>query len=145
MSELTLAYKVRTYSSGTHGRAICNARQHHYVSDDVGGEAVGAGELFLSGVSACAVNLVERIAKTDNIPLQWMDVGVEAYRDPQKPAGNITVFDAIRVHFEMWGVGKDNANKLVETWKQRCPLYGAVATATADTVVTYVAHAEPRQ
>src|SRR6266478_4693434 len=63
MSTLTLAYAVHTYSTGTPGRAICNARTHHFVSDDVGGDAVGAGELFLSGVSACAVNMVERLAR----------------------------------------------------------------------------------
>jgi uncharacterized OsmC-like protein len=119
MGELTLAYKVRSYSTGTRGRAICNARQHHFVADDAGGEEVGAGELFLSGISACAVNMVERIAKTDHIALQWIDVGVEAYRDPHKAAGKLTVYDAIRVHFEMWGVDKDHAHKLVETWKQR--------------------------
>ena len=79
---LTLAHTVHTYSTGTLGRAICNARTHHFVSDDVGGDAVGAGELFLSGVSACAVNMVERLANQDKIPLQWMDVSIEAYRDP---------------------------------------------------------------
>ena len=87
MSTLTLAYAVHTYSSGTHGRAICNARTHHFVSDDVGGDAVGAGELFLSGVSACAVNMVERLAKQDQIPLQWMHVRVEAYRAPDASPG----------------------------------------------------------
>ncbi len=142
MSTLTLAYKVRSYSTGTHGRAICNARNHHFVSDDVGGDAVGAGELFLTGVSACAVNMVERIAKQDKIVLQWMDVSVEAYRDPDKPAGDLTIFDAIRVHFEMWGVRPEQAEGLVETWKRRCPLYGSVATATEDTTVTLTSHAE---
>ena len=29
MANLTLAYKVRGYSTGTLGRAICNARTHH--------------------------------------------------------------------------------------------------------------------
>jgi uncharacterized OsmC-like protein len=140
---LTLAYKVHTYSSGTHGRAICNARTHHFVSDDVGGDAVGAGELFLSGVSACAVNMVERLAKQDAIPLHWMDVSVEAYRDPAKSPGEVTIFDAIRVHFEMWGVTTEHAEGLVETWKRRCPLYGSVATATQDTAVTFTSHAEP--
>ena len=43
---LTLAYKVRSYSTGTLGRAICNARAHHFVADDPGGDEVGAGELF---------------------------------------------------------------------------------------------------
>src|ERR687891_1160420 len=119
MAELVLGYRVRSYSTGTLGRAICNARQHHWVADDSGGEEVGAGELFLSGISACAVNMVERLAKEQQIPLQWMDVGVTAYRDPTKTPGERSVYDAIRVHFEMWGVDKDQANGLVETWKRR--------------------------
>jgi uncharacterized OsmC-like protein len=119
MGDLTLAYKVRSYSTGTLGRAICNARTHHFVADDAGGDEVGAGELFLSGISACAVNMVERLAKEQHIPLQWMDVGVEAYRDPTKPPADRSVYDAIRVHFEMWGVNKDQADGLVEIWKRR--------------------------
>ncbi len=43
MAELALAYKVRSYSSGTAGRAICNARTHHWVSDGTDGDEVGAG------------------------------------------------------------------------------------------------------
>ena len=116
---LALAYKVRSYSTGTLGRAICNTRTHHFVADDAGGEEVGAGELFLSGISACAVNMVERLANQDKTPLQWMDVSVEAYRDPDKRLGEITVYDAVRVHFEMWGVQAEHAEGLVETWKRR--------------------------
>lgn len=142
LETLTLAYRVHGYSTGTPGRAICNARNQHFVSDDVGGDAVGAAELFLSGVSACAVNMVERLARQDQIPVQWMDVSVEAYRDPNKAAGEVTVFDAIRVHFEMWGVAPEQAESLVETWKRRCPLYGSVATATEDTAVTLTSHPE---
>jgi uncharacterized OsmC-like protein len=119
MGNLSLAYKVRSYSTGTLGRAICNTRTHHFVADDSGGEEVGAGEFFLAGISACAVNMVERLAKEQQIPLQWMDVGVEAYRDTTKPPGELSVYDAIRVHFEMWGVSKDQADSLVATWKRR--------------------------
>ena len=88
MSELALAYKVRSYSTGTLGRAICNARTHHFVADDSGGEEVGAGELFLSGITACAVNMVERLANEGQIDLDWIDVGAEAWRDPDKAPGN---------------------------------------------------------
>ena len=119
MANLTLAYKVRSYSTGTLGRAICNARTHHFVADDAGGEEVGAGELFLSGISACAVNMVERLANEGGMPLDWMDVGVEAFRDSDKAPGERTVFDAIKVNFEMWGVDDDQAHELVETWKRR--------------------------
>ncbi len=119
MAELTLASKVRAYSTGTLGRAICNARTHHYVADDVGGEAVGAGELFLSGITACAVNMVERLANEGDVALDWMDVGAEAWRDQDKTPGERTTYDAIRVHFEMWGVDDDQAHELVEAWKRR--------------------------
>ena len=119
MAELTLAYKVRSYSTGTLGRAICNARTHHFVADGSGGEEVGAGELFLSGIAACAVNMVERIAHDEEIALEWMDVGVESWRDPDKVPGELTLYDAIRVNFEMWGVDDDQAHELVETWKRR--------------------------
>jgi hypothetical protein len=125
---LELAYKVRTYSSGTQGRAICNARNHHFVSDDAGGEELGAG-------SACAVNMVERIAKNDNIPLDWMDVGIEAYRDSEKPPADRTVYDDIRISIQLWGVDDDQGQYLVGLWKQRCPLYGSVVTATPNTSV----------
>ena len=119
MAELASAYKVHSYSTGTLGRAICNARTHHWVADNSGGEAVGAGELFLSGISACAVNMVENIAHDDQVPLDWMDVSVESYRDPEKAPGDITLYDAIRIHFKMWGVDDEQGQQLVETWKRR--------------------------
>ena len=119
MAELKMAYQVRSYSTGTLGRAICNARTHHFVADDAGGEMVGAGELFLSGITACAVNMVERLASVDNVQLDWMDVGAEAWRDPDKVSADLSVYDAIRVNFEMWGVDDDQAHELVDTWKKR--------------------------
>ena len=69
---------------------------------------------------------------------------VEAYRDPDTSPGDLTVFDALRVSFEMWGITPEHAEGLVETWKRRCPLYGSVVTATEDTSVTLTSHAEPR-
>ena len=119
MAELTLAYKTRCYSTGIPGRAICNARTHHFVSDDGGGDAVYSGELFLSGTASCAVNMVQRIANSEEIKLEWMEVGVESWRDPEKEQGDLTLYDAIRVNFEMWGIADEQAQELVSTWKQR--------------------------
>ena len=119
MPNLTLAYQAKSYSTGTLGRAICNARNHHWVADDPGGDEVGAGELFFSGITACAVNMVERIANTEDIRLDWMEVGIESYRDSDKTPGELTLYDGIRIHFEMWGVDDDQAHELVETWKRR--------------------------
>ena len=80
---------------------------------------MGAGELFLSGIAACAVNMVEKIANDDNIPLDWMDVSVASYRDPDADHGELNLYDGIRVNFEMWGVDDDQAHELVEIWKRR--------------------------
>ena len=119
MAQLELAYAVRSYSSGTLGRAINNARNHHWIADDPGGDEIGAGELFLSGISACAVNMIERIAGEEEIPLDWMDVGVEAYRDPNAAPGERTVYDDIKIHLQMWGVSDGDGDSLVDIWKRR--------------------------
>jgi hypothetical protein len=48
-----------------------------------------------------------------------MDVNVAVYSDKDKPAGDVSVYDATRVKFEMWGVSDDDAKYLVKIWKQR--------------------------
>ena len=119
MAELELAYQAQTYSSGTHGRAICNARTHHWVADDGSGDAVHSGELFLSGITACAVNMVERIALTDDSPVNFMEVSAEAYRASDSVPGDLTLYADVRIHFKIWGVDDDQGNHLVDTWKKR--------------------------
>ncbi len=119
MAELTLAYQARSYSTGIVGRSICNARNQHWVAENSGGEAVGAGELFCASIAACAVNMVETIASTEQRALDGIEVNVAAYRDFDKPTENVSLYDAVRIEFEMWGVSDDDARFLVKTWKQR--------------------------
>ncbi len=119
MADLALAYQARSYSTGITGRSICNARNHHWVSESPGGEAVGAGELFCASMSACAVNMVETIADSEQRALDSMEVSVAVYSDKDKPPGDVSLYDAVRVQFEMWGVSDDDARFLVKTWKQR--------------------------
>ncbi len=119
MADLALAYQARSYSTGITGRSICNARNHHWVSESPGGEAVGAGELFCASMSACAVNMVETIADSEERALDSMEVDVAVYTDKDKTPGDVSLYDAVRVQFEMWGVSDDDARFLVKTWKQR--------------------------
>ena len=119
MTELPLAYEARSYSTGIVGRSICNARNHHWVAENTGGEAVGAGELFCASIAACAVNMVETIASTEQRTLESMEVNVALYRDIDKPASDVSLYDAVRIQFQMWGVSDDDARYLVKTWKQR--------------------------
>ena len=75
--------------------------------------------LIFAGIGAFAVNMVERLADKDDIGLEWMDVSVESYRDSDIDHGDLTLYDAIRIKFEMWGVDDEDAHNLVETWKKR--------------------------
>lgn len=120
MGELTLAYEASCTSTGLAGRAICSARNQHWVSDDTGsGGAVGAGELFCSSLAACAVNLVGRVARSEDKKIGAMEVKVGAFRDMEKPLGELTLYDAVHVDFEMWGLPAEDAQYLVKAWKQR--------------------------
>ena len=80
MAELTLAYEALSHSTGIVGRSICNARNHYWVAENSGGEAVGAGELFCASIAACAVNMVETIAKT-SVGKSDKKVTREKYKD----------------------------------------------------------------
>ena len=113
---------VRSYSTGTQGRAIANSRNHHWVIDDgVPGEEIGAAEAFLSGISGCAVNLISRVARETGAPLSWVDALIEADRDnaadPIHP--DVTVYNAIRMRIELTGVDDDQAHELVAAYQNR--------------------------
>ena len=49
---LTLAHTVHTYSTGTLGRAICNARTHHLCRTMLAGMRLAPVNSSCSGVSA---------------------------------------------------------------------------------------------
>ena len=89
--------------------------------------------------------MVERLARTDNIVLEWMEVSLEPHRDADADLSDFTLYDAIRIKFEMWGVEDEDALNLVEPWKKRWLLYGSIAVATPDTTVELVSHTANRQ
>ena len=78
-----------------------------------------SGELFLSGITACAVNMVERIAVSEDAPVNFMEVSAEAFRDPDSVPGDMTLYADVRIHFKIWGVDDDQGNHLVDLWKKR--------------------------
>ena len=119
MGGLDLAYAARSYSIGIPGRSVCNARNHHWVAENSGGESIGAGELFCASISACAVNMVETIAKNEGKDLAGLEVNVSLYRNKDKPSGKVALYDAVRVNFELWGVSSEDAKYFVKAWKQR--------------------------
>ena len=134
MSDSIKTYAARTYSTGIYGRAICNSRHHHFVADDVTvNEAVTAGEYFLAGVTACAVNLIGRVAKEElEVSFERLEVKIEGTYDREKQTNGVTLFQTVTMRFEFNGISEKPAHELVALYQERCPLYGTVATATPE-------------
>lgn len=135
-------FKARSYSSGTLGRAICNSRNHHFIADEFGGDEITAGEYFLTSLTACAVNLLERHAKELDIPLQMLDVRAAGSYTRNQGMESRTVFHAVNMQFQFVGISDDEAENLVATYHRRCPIYGTVAAATPDMKTTIVVDPE---
>lgn len=126
MSDL-ITGSAACYSSGTPGRAICQVRSSHFVTDDPSepsayyngpGEAPGSLELFLSGVVSCAVLMLERIARSEGRTLGPIRAEMEATRNPSSES-QPPVLDSARLTFVFKGLTREEAGQLVETFKGR--------------------------
>ncbi len=114
MSEQYFSTAVRSYSSGTVGRSLNTARNHHFVIDSPTiGEALGSGEAFLAGVSSCGVTLCENAARQMNVPVQRMEVTIEGLRTRENPAN----FERIDLRFTLYGVDQAQAEAVVQRYK----------------------------
>jgi len=118
-------YEVGARSSGTFGRVLWSCRGQHFVADGpvhngCPGEAVTPAELFLAGIAACGVELVEVIARDEGVAVGGARVEIEGEIDPASPVReDVTVFNRVRLTFELEGVGEDEAARLVERFKRR--------------------------
>ena len=121
---------VRTYrtagrSTETFGRVLVSARDQHIIVDGpvqngCPGEAITPAEMFLSGVAACGVELIQVLAKQSDIPLKSVSTQIEAQQDPGKQAReDVSLFTSVRVNIELGGVSEDQASDLVSRFKRR--------------------------
>ena len=119
------SYRVNARSTETFGRVLCNARDQHFVVDGpvqngCPGEAVGPAELFLAGVVTCGVELVQVIAKDQQLPLRTVAVEIEGSMDRSKPVrADVTVFNSVQLRFQLSGVSQSQGNDLIDRFKKR--------------------------
>ena len=119
------AYDVRAASTGTFGRVLLSARDQHMVVDGpvqngCPGEAPTPAEIFLGGVAACAVELVEVIARERGLALARLEATAHGEMDPSKRVRpDVNLFSAVTLDFELAGVGDEDAATLVEAFKSR--------------------------
>ncbi len=118
-------YEVGARSTETFGRVLCSARQHHFIADGpvqngCPGEALTPPELFLAGVAACGVELVQVLARGQNLPLQAVSVEVRGVIDRANPVRpDLTVFNSVRLRFRLQGVREEEGVRLIHGFKGR--------------------------
>jgi len=115
---------VSSASTGIKGRCVTSARANHFVVDDVdyvGGpnEAITAGEAFFSGLTACAVLMLQRLSREKEYPLSGVSVALDATRDTEKVAEVHSIYDRVHMMFELAGVNKTQAKDLVDMYQRR--------------------------
>jgi uncharacterized OsmC-like protein len=118
-------YDVEALSTDTFGRVLCGCRNHHFVVDGpvqngCPGEAVTPAELFLSGVAACGVELLQVIAKDRGVPLESARVAITCEMDRSNPVRkDLALFNTVRLRFDLAGVTPEQGEELVEAFKGR--------------------------
>jgi uncharacterized OsmC-like protein len=119
------AYEVAARSTETFGRVLCSARTQHFVVDGpvqngCPGEALTPAELFLSGVAACGVELVQVLAREQQLPLRSVRASVQGTIDRANPVRpDVTVFNAVRLRFELDGVTEAAGRQLIAAFTGR--------------------------
>jgi uncharacterized OsmC-like protein len=118
-------YAVAARSTDTFGRVLVSTRDQHLIADGPAangcpGEAIGPAELFLSGVAACGVELVQVLAKDQGYPLQRVSASIAAEQDPAKRTRtDVNLFSSVTIGFKLSGLPKDQAQDLIERFKRR--------------------------
>jgi uncharacterized OsmC-like protein len=121
----TRRYEVQARSTDTFGRVLWRCRDQHFVADGpvqngCPGEAVTPAELFLAGIAACGVELVEVIARAEDVPLTAVRAEITGELDPDDPVrSDVNVFNRVRLSFTLEGVTAEQAELLVDRFKKR--------------------------
>jgi uncharacterized OsmC-like protein len=130
MTQPQAAPQVRRYttsgrSTDTFGRVLVSARDQHIIVDGpvqngCPGEAITPAEMFLSGVAACGVELIQVLAKQSNAPLTTVRASIEAFQDPTKQRReDVSTFTQVNIDLELGGVSPEQAEDLVTRFKRR--------------------------
>jgi uncharacterized OsmC-like protein len=124
-AEALRRYEVAARSTDVFGRVLASARGQHFVVDGPAengcpGEAITPAELFLAGVATCGVELVQVIARAENVPLRRAEVSISGVIDRSNPVRkDLSVFNSVVLAFTLHGVTPEDGARLVESFRRR--------------------------
>lgn len=118
-------YAVSAASTDTFGRVLCSARNHHVVVDGpeqngCPGEEITPVEVFLASVAACGVELVQVIAKGEQLPLRKVAVEISGVQDRSRPVRpDVSLLNSVHLKFRLEGVSQKDGERLMGAFKGR--------------------------
>jgi len=118
-------YAVHARSTDMFGRVLCNVRNHHFIVDGpvqngAPGEEVTPAELFLTGIAACGVELLQSFARADKIPLQGVNVDITGVLDRGNPVRqDLSVLNSVHLRFALKGITETQGALLIDKFKGR--------------------------
>ena len=122
---------IRSTTTSVVGRSVNRAGDYEidvHLPGRYGGpppEAATPADVFLAGVSSCAVLLIESMASEDGLA-----VAVQAEVEGRRDGNDSSWFTSVTVRITLSGCDEQTAERLVEDFKAKCPLYRTVAAAT---------------
>ena len=130
ISQDLVTIKIDADLSEFDGRSIVNARNHYLIIDSpppLGGpnEEVNPIEILLSALGSCGVLVSDKVAKELDIPLKDASATVEGKLDPRGVKGEDVNprIQEFNIKLTLTGVSPEEANKLTDAIKKRCPVY----------------------
>ncbi|OGA04257.1 MAG: hypothetical protein A2W68_03565 [Betaproteobacteria bacterium RIFCSPLOWO2_02_64_14] len=90
------------------------------VQNGCPGEEVTPAELFLSGIAACGVELLQSFAKADQVPLRGVSVEIDGTLDRGNPVrSDLSVLNSVHLRFNLRGVTEAQGAALIQRFKNR--------------------------
>lgn len=136
MSQELATATVTSRLSNQAGRAIVTARGHHVVVDSpppLGGpnEEINPVDVLLAALATCGTFVCETVADEEDIPLEGVSVTAAGDFDPQGVCGEPVDprMQEFRVRLSLTGPSKEQADRLGEAFKVRCPVYTTLSRA----------------
>ncbi len=118
------AYDATARSTDVFGRVLCGIRDHHFIIDGpvvngAPGEEVTPVEVSLSAVAACGVELIQALARKDDVPLRAVAVKVRGVLDrANQRRPDVRTLTSVAMDFTLGGVDDAQAKALVEGFKR---------------------------
>ena len=125
------AAPLKAELTGTFGRSIVSSRTHRFVVDSPPlfngpNEALNPVEMMLGSLATCGIFVCEAVALEKGYGLTGGSASGSGVMNTEPGK---TGLESAKVTLNLDGVSAEQAEELVEAFRDRCPVYGTLSKA----------------